>query len=346
VNLLAQVIPEWIELVSLASTTGVVVCLLWVLPPDAPSGRGTVLERMRQLLGLSVAVLFGSSILGLLLRAAEMSGRPITAVLAVVTTVVLRTHLGNVWIVRMAALATFAAVMMATWRGRHSRPLSYLMLGCTAVMSATESASGHASDAGDFSVAELMDWLHLVGPIVWGGGLLVLSVAILPRLVREGDRAARAMALVATRFSAIAAVAVTLIALTAVYQAWTYASSAEALVRSRYGQTIIAKIFLFSLLLCLGSFNRYVSVPRLQEWAGSTKPERWVLGRLIAPALRPLAGNARGPLVARMFARSVNVEALLLVTTLLCAALLRHEMPARHAPHRHATASSNPLRPR
>jgi putative copper resistance protein D len=288
---------------------------------------------MWQLLGISSAVLFASSILQLLVRSAEMSGYPITGVLPVLPTVLLRTHFGHAWILRMAAIVALSVTIMAVGDSRHSRLLQGLMLGCAVVVSAMESPSGHASDAGDFSVAEIMDWLHLVAALVWGGGLLVLSLAILPRLVEQGDRAARSMAGIATRFSRIAGVAVGLIVLTASYQEWAYVGSVEGLASSPYGRTIIAKIVLFSLILILGAFNRYIRVPRLQEWAGSATARHGALYRLTAPALVPLARDARGPLAAARFMRIVKLEAFLLVMVLLCTALLRQEIPARHAPH-------------
>ncbi len=345
-SLFVQVMLQWIEFVSLASSTGVLVCLLWVLPPSqGPSGRRSLLEGMRKLLGIGIAVMIATSILGLLVRAAEMSGRSILDVAPVLPTVVLRTHGGTVWIIRMVALVLLAVTMMAARRYRHSRLLQSLMLGFAIVMCATESASGHASNAGDFSVAEVMDWLHLLGPMVWGGGLLVLSVAVLPRFVQEGDRAAGAIAGVATRFSRIAGVAVAFIAVTALYQAWNYAGSVEALAGTPYGLTIIVKIVLFALLLCLGAFNRYVSVPRLQQWAGSANTRRWMLGRLVAPVLLPLDQEARGPLVARRFTWSVKLETYFVLAVLLCSALLRHEVPARHARHLEHEAPAMQMHP-
>lgn len=335
-SLFPHVIPEWLELVSLACCIGVLVCSRWVVGPtrgDALPGQESLLAGMWQLLGIGAAALFASSILGLLVRSAEMSGSPITGVLPVLSTVLLRTHLGHAWILRMAAIVALAVTIMAARGSRHSRLFQNVMLGCAVVVSAIDSASGHAADAGDFSVAELMDWLHLLAALVWGGGLLVLSLVILPRLVKQGDRAAWSMAGVATRFSRIAGVGVGLIVLTALYQEWTYGGSVEGLVRSPYGRTIIAKIVLFSVLLILGAFNRYISVPRLQEWAGSATTRHGALGRLVAPALLPLARDARGPLAASRFTRTVKLEAVLVVAVLLCAALLRHEVPARHAAH-------------
>jgi copper transport protein len=216
------------------------------------------------------------------------------------------------------AIAVLAAAMMP--RGaRPSRAASYVMLACVLVVSTMDSASGHPSDAGDLSVAEIVDWLHLVAALIWGGGLLVLSWAILPRLVKDGARGARSMAGIATRFSRIAGWAVGFIAITAPYQTWAYGGGIEELARSPYGRILVTKVVLFVLLLVLGAFNRYVSVPRLHEWARS--------------------GNE--PRAAAQFTRTVTLEALLVVAVLLCAAFLRHEVPARHLlrhDHQHMAA--------
>jgi copper transport protein len=187
--------------------------------------------------------------------------------------------------------------------------------------------------------------LHLLPALVWGGGLLVLSLVILPRLVKEGDRAAPSLAGVASRFSRIAGISVAFIAITAPYQAWAYGGSVDAVMASPFGRTAIAKTVLFSALIALGAFNRYISVPRLREWAGSARTRRGMLGSLAAAALSPLARDARGALAAARFTRSVKLEALLLVAALLCAALLRHEVPARHMSHPEHDASAAGFRP-
>lgn len=326
-------IPEWLELVSLACCTGVLVCSLWVVdrnPSDAPSGQERLPTALWQVLGIGAAVLFTSSALGLLVRSAEMSGRPITGVLPVLPTVLLHTHLGHAWILRMVAVVALSVTMMAA-AGSRSRLLQGVMLGCAVIVSATSSASGHASNAGDFSVAEIVDWLHLAAALVWGGGLLVLSFVILPRLVTRGDRAARVLAGVATRFSKIALVGLGLIVLTAPYQEWAHGGSVAGLGRSTYGRTIIVKIVLFSLLVFLGAFNRYVNVPRLREWAGSPITRYGMAGRLVASVLPFLARDVREQQAAVWFRRTVRLEAFLVIAVLLCSALLRHEVPAGHA---------------
>ena len=333
-SIFLHAVPDWFALASLACCVGALVCSLWVVGSaqgDAVSVQEDLLSGMGQLLRIGVVALFVSSILGLLVYSAEMTGHPIAGALPALPTVLLRTHLGHAWLLRMAAIVALSVAIISA--GAHSRRSRMVMLGCAALVSATYSASGHASDAGDFSAAEIMDWLHLVAALVWGGGLLVLSLVMLPRLVKHGDRVAWSMAGIATRFSRIAGVGVGLVALTASYQGWTYGGSAADLLRSPFGRIIVAKIILFSVRLVLGVFNRYISVPRLQEWAGCATPRHGPLERLVAPVLLPFARAGRGPLAAARFARAVRLEAFLLVAVLGCAALLRHEVPLRHLAH-------------
>jgi putative copper resistance protein D len=320
-SLFLRVIPEWLELVSLSLLTGGLVCLLWVVEPEPGDGTlipESVLGGLRRLLGWGVVALLLSTVAGLLVRSAGMSGYPLIRVVAVLPTVILRTHFGHAWILRIVAIVALSLTIVASGRYRHSRSSRYVMLGWALIVSALDSASGHASDAGDFSVPELMDWLHVVAAMVWGGSLVVLSIEILPRMCNQSDRAARSIATIAKRLSRIAGLAVAFVAVTALYQEWAYGGSVQGLPGSAYGRIIIVKVVLFFLLLLLGAWNRYVSVPRLQA----------------------RAGLETGPPVAARFRRTVAFEAILFAAVLLCAALLRQEMPARHAASRdrHALA--------
>jgi putative copper resistance protein D len=329
-------IPAWFELFFLCLCMGILSCRLWVLSPATnagPSPHENLFSRMWLLFGVGIAGIMASDVADILVRAAEMSGKPLHSVLPVLTTVILKTHIGQTWLIRMAALILLSVAMITARRSRNSRAFLYLMLGLLVVISVTESASGHASDAGDFSVAEIMDWLHLLGALVWGGGLIAFSLVILPHMVKQDDYAAKPIAGAAARFSRIAGITVGIIVLTALYQAWVYVGSIEVLLKSPYGRTVIAKIFLLFLLLGLGAFNRYISVPRLQEHAGITATSRGIISRLFVPVLLSLTRDLKGRPIAVRFMRSVTVEALLVVAVLLCAALLRHEIPARHFSH-------------
>jgi putative copper export protein len=331
-----HVIPEWVELVSLAFCIGALVCRLWVLAPSASPelpDQENLLALMWRLFGIGIAAMIASSVVNLLMRASEISGRPLSDVFSVLPVVMFRTHLGRVFLVRIGVLILLLLTLMAAGRYRNSRGLPAFMLCIALVISMTESASGHASDKGDFSIPEITDWLHLMASSVWGGGLLVLSVVILPALVGKGNRTAADIADVARRFSGIAGFAVGVVGITALYNSLVYVGSFGAFWKTSYGWAASAKIFLFLLILYLGAFNRYVSVPLLQECACISSDRQGVIERIAVHFFPRYLCTEDKSLIAVRFKWSVKVEALLIIGILFCAAYLRHEVPARHVSH-------------
>lgn len=288
---------------------------------------------MWRLFGICMALILAGGISEVLIRSMEMSGQPFSEICSVLPTVLSRTHYGHVWLARTAAITLMTLMPAAGGRARDSRIFQLIMLALALVASMTMSASGHASDAGDFSSNEIMDWLHLVAVSVWGGGLFVLSMVILPGLIGPDDRQEALIADVARRFSRMAGIAVGIVIITAIYNYLVYVGSFEALLMTPYGLTVIAKIVLLFILVNLGGFNRYVSVPLLQEWAGASAEGRGTITRIVLRFYPRLQLDGSGRRIALRFMRCVRTEAALIVCVLLCAALLRHGIPARHLAH-------------
>jgi len=335
-NAFLHIVPEWFQLISLTFCIGALVCRLLVFTPSTGaevSSQGSILANIWRSFGICLGIMIAGSISELLMRASEISGQPVSEAFPILPTVILKTHFGSTWLIRIAALILLSVMLKAGKLYRDSRGFLLTMLGFTVLVSMTASASGHASDKGDFSVAEIMDWLHLLAASVWGGGLLVLSVSLLLELVRTGDRAAPVIAGVARRFSRIAGVAVGVIALTSIYNAWSYVGSFEAFVKSPYGLAVLAKIVLFLILINLGAFNRYINVPLLQQWGGFPFGNPGIIKRIVDRFVPRFLRDQSGYKIALRFKRSVRVEALLIIGVFLCAAFLRHEVPARHAIH-------------
>jgi putative copper export protein len=249
-----------------------------------------------------------------------------------VPTVLFKTHSGRVWLIRIVCLV----LMLVTGKIRKIRDtrLALIVLFCLdTIIAFTESASGHAADKGDFSVAEIMDWLHLQGALVWAGGIFVLSFVILPHGSDMSNQAFHTLARRVARFSGIAGIAVFSVVLTALYNALVYVGSVQALVRTSYGLTIATKTALLFLLLLLAAYNRYVSVPNLGQLAGLDAAKTGFLPRLVKQFYSSFSLNKTGVNILIFFKRAVRFEAFLMLGLLLCAALLRHEIPARHAMH-------------
>ncbi len=330
-------IPSWLELVALAFCAGTLVCRLWVLPPAVRSGltgHDHLMRRMRILFGIGIAVVIAGSITELLLRAAEMSGAPIRSIVPLLPAVVLKTHYGKLWLIRMAVLAFITVLLLTTKTSRDSEAVLVLLFVCTAVIAATESATGHAADAGDFTSAEFMDWMHLLGALCWGGGLLALSLMPASAAPEQDGKAANAIAHAAAQFSRIAGISVVIILITSLYHAWAYVGSIEALEETFYGRIVTVKMGLFFLLLVLAAFNRYLGVPALMERAGIPVARSGIIGRLVAAAFPYLMRRAEWQAAAVRFVRIIRFEAILMLGVLLCASLLRHEIPASHYLHR------------
>jgi putative copper resistance protein D len=331
-----HMIPEWGELMALAFCIGTLVCRIWVLPTLAGNElppQGNQLFSMWRPFGICMAAMLASGIADLLMRSVQMSGRPFSEICSVLPIVLSQTHYGHVWLVRISTLVLSAITLMAGRRHLDSRNLQFSMLILFLVVSMTLSASGHSSNEGDFSIPEIMDWLHLVAASVWGGGLFVLSIVILPRLVKPDTGQEVLIADVARQFSTIAGIFVGVMLITALYNAWHFVSSVSAFWKTPYGRIAGVKAVLLLPLLLLGAFNRYINVPLLQQWAGLPLKYKNLISRFVLRLYGQLKQSRDGRLIPFRFMNSVRVEAVLIAGLLFWAALLRHEIPSRHAAH-------------
>ncbi len=161
----------------------------------------------------------------------------------------------------------------------------------------------------------------------------MLSFMILPRGSDLNRQAFHALARQVARFSGLAGIAVFFVVLTALYNVVVYVGSVEALVRTSYGLTISTKIALLLLLLLLAAYNRYVSVPNLGQFAGLGSAKIGFLSRLVKQFYSSVSLNRTRIEGLIFFKRAVRFEVFLMMGLLFCAALLRHEIPARHAMH-------------
>jgi copper resistance protein D len=281
----------------------------------------------------SVAALSVSSLAELAGRSMEMSVRPVPDILPLLPTILFQTHFGRAWLIRPIALI---ALWIGWWAGRRrleSKRLAAMMLCAGALIAMMRSASGHAADWGDLTFSELIDWLHLMASALWGGGLLTLCIVVLPVALKLSERR-RLLADVARRFSIFAGVALFVVLLTGLYNAWLQVGSIRAMWKTPYGQTLLVKLLLVFPVLALGAANHYISVPLLQRWAGRPLPIPLPLATW--PVMRRLLTNRlglRGLSLVRQFRRKVLAEALFIAGILLCTALLLHGTPARHGSH-------------
>jgi putative copper export protein len=294
-DVVAVVLVQWTSLAALAALVGSLVLAVVVLPPDAPRSLPLRLARSSR---LGAAILFVASVGELVLRTGTMGGGDPSTALAVVPSVLTRTHFGTIWSARAVALGI---LMVAAGRGG---PVSRGATLCLAfAVALSTSLVGHAADHGDLSVATLIDWLHVSAAAAWTGGLFCLAVLVLPR-TRTWPRD-RLEALV-LRFSALAGWCLATVVASGIGNGWIEIGSIHALWTTTYGQILATKLTLVLSIVALGAANRYAIIPRL------------------------VAGGAGAP--ARL-ATSVAWEAALGLLVLGCTALLTQSAPPHHRDH-------------
>ena len=334
-ELFIHCLPLWFELTALAFCLGGLPFLLWLSPAPrhltVPTKAGT---RLWIYFGASLVIMLASSLVDLLSRTAEMSGKPLLSAFAEVTTVLFKTHTGTVWLVRAACLVLSGILIVLGRRHQHRRAALVPLALLCATIAFTESASGHAADKGDFTVSEFVDWLHLLAASIWSGGLFVLILLVPPKpRLANGATIDNSIFPLISRFSRLAGISVFIVVLTASYNAWQYVGSLTAAVRTVYGLTITVKVALLSLLLLLATFNRYTMVPWFDGRTGVNFAHNGYLLRSAGKILTRISPDRSGDRVLTVFRRSLRLEAILMICLLFCAALLRHEVPAKHALH-------------
>ncbi len=127
------------------------------------------------------------------------------------------------------------------------------------------SATGHAAVEGDFTVAELLQLLHLSGMALWTGGVIVAGLFVLPRLVAAGERvdawifAGPVRGSRPTRWRWCCS--------PALWKGWTGLDhQLGGLVHTGWGRILLAKLVLVAGALALGALHRRWIRRREQAW--------------------------------------------------------------------------------
>lgn len=329
---LVHSVPNLFDLLALTTCIGTLACLLWVVPcePKESPMIQTLLIGLRWLLLACLVVLVLSSAIGLVQRTAEMSGRPYSKVFSILLAVMLNSHYGQTWLIRVSALAMLWIGWLLGRRNLKSRAVPSFMLVGTVLIALTRSASGHGADAGDLSVPELMDWFHLLAASLWGGGMVAFTAVIFPTWFRYKEQNVKLIADMAGRLSTLAGISLAVVLLTGAYNFWIEVRTFSALWTTPYGNILCIKLLLVLVLIILGASNRYISIPLLKCLAGYPPSGNGRLQRFMLHYLSRIQRNTDGTSTALHFAHKVIAEVILVVGVLICAALLIHETPAKH----------------
>ena len=201
-----------------------------------------------------------------------------------------RSQFGTVWLVRHGLLLLLAALLLLREREQSSadrlafRTEAWLL---AAVGAGAMAWAGHAAAVEPLGLAAaLVDALHLIAAGAWFGALLPLA-ALLRAAAAESGADARPFAVLAVRaFSRVALGLMLLIVGTGAANAWFQVGSIPALVGTRYGWLLLAKVALLIPVLILARWNRRPCCRACPATAPPSAVPRWHGWRASRPAKR------------------------------------------------------------
>jgi putative copper export protein/methionine-rich copper-binding protein CopC len=240
----------------------------------------------------SAGALFVLAIIRLAAQSYAMHGANQT-MLGAMRPMVLHTVWGSGWLIQFVA-SFLAGTALLLFARLGNRGWNIAAVG-TLALAFTPALSGHAASAPRFaSAAVAADAVHILGAGGWLGSLLMVLIAGIPAALKLGEESRSvAVADIVNSFSPVALVSAAMLSLTGVFAAWMHMNSLSALWASRYGQTLLIKLAVLSVVAGTGAYN-------------------WL-------RVRPALGDARGTARVR---RSATVEIIVGVLVLVVTAIL------------------------
>lgn len=191
-------------------------------------------------------------------------------------------------------------------------------MGLSTLLLATSSFSGHASVGSPRVLSIGNDIIHLLSGATWFTGIIVLA-ALVPFAWRKKEEGARfeLMSPVVVRFSNVALVAITIVAITGTINSLFDVARLRDLIDSGYGLALTVKIVFFLAVLALGGVNHFYVRRRLER------------------------GN-RDPSVARLFRKTLAAELAVGLIIMGVTGALTGMQKTRDSAVRGATVTSRP----
>ncbi|MBB3222068.1 copper resistance D family protein [Pseudoduganella umbonata] len=269
----------------------------WFARRWLPAGRpiSDWLVSLRRYDNAAIVVTIAASAAALWAATAIMAGVPLGEAGNMFWTMLTTTAHGNAGCVAIAVMVLLLGVRCLGKDGRATESLVLLLL---VIFAATRASMGHAGEEGWWTAPHVAETVHLVAIAIWSGAVIVSAWPVLqPARVQELPRVATDHYL--DRMSQAAMLAVIAIAATGIYSGWHRVGSAEHLVHTQYGYTLLTKVGLVLGAIALGGYNKFWGLP----------------------------GAARSATGVAVVRRVLQIEAVLLLGALAAAAYLTVQQP-------------------
>jgi putative copper export protein/methionine-rich copper-binding protein CopC len=255
------VIVRWVQFAAMLLLIGAVAFRWWILPRV-----GVALSepaRRALAIGAAGAGSWGAWFVGvaavarLVAQAATLHGVGYMTDRAVIGPMLTSTIWGHAWILQMvAAIIGIVAFRMARRDATSMLPWAIAALAAVA-LAIVPALSGHAvATPQQAPIAVVADTLHILGAGAWLGTLAVMLIAGIPVMTRESaEGRTGALSRMVNAFSPLALGCATLVVFTGVIAARYHVGSWAAFTNTTYGKTLLIKLAVVVLLVCVAAYN-------------------------------------------------------------------------------------------
>lgn len=158
---------------------------------------------------------------------------------------------------------------------------------------------------GNMALPTLMLWLHIMAAIAWVGGMIFLTLVVVP--VERGieDRRLRydLVNKIGIRFKYLGWASILILITTGVYNVLQKLSSWDELFSTSYGKTLLLKLVIVFLMFSLSVLHDFFLGPRLVQMGKKEKTKINTLARIVTILAR---GNLLLALIVILLAVSLR----------------------------------------
>ena len=255
-----QVAATTLITISFAWIVGVLASRFWLLKQTTAWQR-SVVKRLSSAMVLGLLFCAAGIFLSLWTESAMMGDVAWLDAWPVCVQMMTTTHYGHAGV---AALALLAAAMVVHWLlDRPDAGIAYVGSIATLVLlvAAARVTIGHAFEHGPFSVAVVVECLHLLLMALWAGIIFVAGWLVLPHVMANEAAPSKERTAYLASMSDWAAAALAAILATGAYNGYRVLNSPRDLVEVDYGNILLFKVALVLVAIALGGFNKFVGLP-------------------------------------------------------------------------------------
>ena len=206
-------------------------------------------QKFMTITGIGLMLVFISNILMIAVQTVRLEISPIESI---------QTYFGTIWLARMIITIVLLGLWFALDRKTNvTKKIQIPMLGAMLALISTSSLIGHGAASGE-TPALILDYVHNLVAAVWIGGIFYFVFTLLPSLsnLKEESREKMSLALI-PRFSIAFIISVGIVIITGPLLMWFLESDVGLITESVYGQLIMLKIAIASVMVALGGFFQF-----------------------------------------------------------------------------------------